>query len=336
LRDRVRETDRLGVLKDTLTSEAQALLADPPALQRLIVDHLRELWELTLGASWMQQLAKLAGLVYYIEQRPLPTGTAADTIRAFIGRELPDAIGAQLDGVRHVAFVLSPHVHRHAARFGSPTTIWVFALAHFPSLAMRAAPIKRAELARPLMALADDTRLHILELLAEHGELPTQELIALLNQSQPNVSRHVKQLVAAGFATEQRGEGANKRYRLNLEQLDTTFWLLKRLLSAENARAAAPDARSEQPLILRRFLDAQGRVTTWPARRQDQELVLDYLVAKLASDRQYAEREVNAILLQWHTYGDPATLRRDLYDSRRLDRTPDGARYWRMSAEARL
>jgi hypothetical protein len=150
------------------------------------------------------------------------------------------------------------------------------------------------------------------------------------------VSRHVKQLVAAGFATELRGEGANKRYRLNLERLDTTFWLLKRLLSAENARAAAPDARSEQPLILRRFLDAQGRVTTWPARRQDQELVLDYLIAKLASGREYAEREVNAILLQWHTYGDPATLRRDLYDSRRLDRTPDGARYWRMSAEARL
>ncbi len=42
----------------------------------------------------------------------------------------------------------------------------------------------------------------------------------------------------------------------------------------------------------------------------------------------YTEREVNALLNQWHTFGDPVTLRRELYDDRRIDRTRDGARYW--------
>jgi hypothetical protein len=274
-------------------------------------------------------MSSLAGLVLYLQQRRLPPGTAASIIRAFIGRELPDTIAAQLGGVRRVVFVPSPHVRLHAARFGSADTIWVFALSHPSVLLMRSAPIKRAELLRPLQALADDTRLHILELLARGGELPTQEIIARLDQSQPNVSRHVKQLVAAGFVEELRGEGANKRYRLSPKQFDATFWTLKQLLSAQNERE--PDARDELPLTLRRFLDSKGRVTTWPARPRDQKTIIDYLASKFIVGREYTEREVNDILNQWHTYQDHAILRRELFSARLLDRTPDGARYWRTT-----
>ena len=49
--------------------------------------------------------------------------------------------------------------------------------------------------------------------------------------------------------------------------------------------------------------------------------------------REYAEREVNQLLNQWHSYQDPATLRRALYDAQLLDRTLDGARYWRAPLE---
>ncbi len=45
--------------------------------------------------------------------------------------------------------------------------------------------------------------------------------------------------------------------------------------------------------------------------------------------RRYGEREVDAILKQWHTFGDHATLRRDLYDNGFLGRTRDGSQYWR-------
>jgi hypothetical protein len=318
-------------LDAALVRDAHRLLNDPPALHDLIVAHLYDMCENVLGAEWERQLAKLSGFRTFLEQRPLPSGTAADTIRAFINRDLPDAISAQLAGVRQVIFVLSPYIRLHAARFGSDTTIWVFVLGHFNALPLRAAPIKRGELLRPLSALADDTRLHILELLAHREQLPTQEIIAQLDQSQPNVSRHLKQLVAAGLVAELRGDGANKRYQLNLKQIESAFWALRQLLSPENARPAEADARASLPEPLRPFVDIAGRVTQWPVKRPIQNQLLSYLISKFEQRREYTEREVNQLLNQWHTYKDHATLRRALYDAQLLDRTPDGARYWRAT-----
>ena len=76
-------------------------------------------------------------------------------------------------------------------------------------------------------------------------------------------------------------------------------------------------------------MDAQGRVLQWPSKRKDQLLVLDYLAARFEEDSQYTEQEVNTILQQWHLWNDPAFLRRELVDARRLSRTKNGARYWR-------
>jgi DNA-binding transcriptional ArsR family regulator len=316
-------------LDAALVQQAHGLLHAPPALQDLIIAHLYDMSENVLGAEWNQLLAKMNAFRGFLEQRPLPSRTAADAIRAFINRELPDTISAQLAGVQQVIFVLSPHIRLHAARFGSDTTIWVFVLGHFTALPLRAAPIKRAELLRPLTALADDTRLHILELLARQEDLPTQEIIAQLDQSQPNVSRHLKQLVAAGFVAEIRGDGANKRYRLNSKHVASTFWTLRQLLSPENARNAEEDVRPSLPEPLRPFVDGAGRVTQWPVKRPVQNQMLSSLVSKFEHGREYTEREVNQLLNQWHTYKDHATLRRALYDAQLLDRTADGARYWR-------
>ena len=312
-----------------LVQEAHRLLNDPPALQDLIVAHLYDMSENVLGAEWDRHIKRISSLRDFLEQRPLPSGTAADTIRAFINRDLPDTISAQLDGVQQVIFVMSPHIRLHAARFGSDTTIWVFVLGHFTALPLRTTPIKRAELLRPLTALADETRLHILELLAHHDELPTQAIISQLDQSQPNVSRHLKQLVAAGMVAELRGDGANKRYQLNPKQIEAAFWTLRQLLSPANARPAEQDVRSNLPEPLRRFVDTAGRVTQWPVKRPTQDLLLQYLISKFEQGREYTEREVNALLNQWHTYKDHATLRRALFDAQLLNRTPDGARYWR-------
>lgn len=79
--------------------------------------------------------------------------------------------------------------------------------------------------------------------------------------------------------------------------------------------------------MLRGFLDAEGRVTQFPARRKKQLAVLQYLAGKFAPSIIYTEREVNEVLLAWHTFRDPATLRRELYDFHFLNRTPDGRTY---------
>ena len=80
--------------------------------------------------------------------------------------------------------------------------------------------------------------------------------------------------------------------------------------------------------MLRGFLDAEGRVTQFPARRKKRLAVLQYLAGKFAPGRVYTEREVNEVLLAWHTFRDPATLRREMYNRRLLDRCADGSAYW--------
>src|SRR5271155_6182385 len=61
-------------------------------------------------------------------------------------------------------------------------------------------------------AAGEVTRLRLLGLLAE-AELTVSELVAILGQSQPRVSRHLKLLVDAGLAERQR-EGAWAFFRL--------------------------------------------------------------------------------------------------------------------------
>jgi len=264
-------------LDEPLLAEVHQLLNAPAAMHHLITTHLRSLWESHLAAEWERSSRNLQSMSYLLNKCTWPTTSVPDAIRAFLRRPLPDAISAQLGGVNEVIFVPSPHVRLHAERFGSKTTLWLFALANFWTLPLRTEPIQRSEVLGPLSALADDTRLHILALLASHQELFAQELITQLDVSQPTVSRHLKQLRNAKLINEQRGNDANKSYQLNPEAIDTVFHTLSQLLSTENAQLVAADARLTQPATLRRFLDRDARVTTWPSKQKDQQAVLDYL-----------------------------------------------------------
>ena len=79
--------------------------------------------------------------------------------------------------------------------------------------------------------------------------------------------------------------------------------------------------------ILRNFLDATGKLTAFPAKRKMILYALLYLAQKIPADTDFTEREINDILLDWHTFADPATLRRELYDYGFLDRSRDGKVY---------
>ena len=79
--------------------------------------------------------------------------------------------------------------------------------------------------------------------------------------------------------------------------------------------------------ILRNFLDANGKLMAFPAKRKMKLYALLYLSQKIPADTDFTEWEINDILLDWHTFDDPATLRRELYDYRFLDRRRDGKVY---------
>lgn len=76
------------------------------------------------------------------------------------------------------------------------------------------------------------------------------------------------------------------------------------------------------------FLNEAGQVTAFPAKRNMKMVVLLYLSEKFEKGRIYTEKEVNALLDQWHTFNDCATLRRELYNNRILERDNAGSAYY--------
>jgi DNA-binding transcriptional ArsR family regulator len=77
-------------------------------------------------------------------------------------------------------------------------------------------------LARLCRALADENRVHILSLLADHGEMSVTALGDRLRQSQPAVSHHLTQLRAAGLI-DYRRDGKYNYYRLDPVGLEKVF-----------------------------------------------------------------------------------------------------------------
>lgn len=85
--------------------------------------------------------------------------------------------------------------------------------------------------------------------------------------------------------------------------------------------------RSDLPRELRPFVDDEGRLIQWPVKQKIQRMAADLLVTRFEPGREYAEKEVNALLTAWHTFGDWALLRRMLCDWHYLTRESDGSRY---------
>ena len=314
-----------------LLAELHALLRDPLELQDLLVSNLRSMWEEYLAPEWERTRPILEALLPELKRRLDPTLPAPDLALRFLPKETRFA-GAPADRyVRQTVFVLSPHMISSARSVVRGATRWIFfGLPPLPEL-LRASPIGQAELLARLRALADETNLQILALAAEQEDLSAQEVMARLELSQPNASRHLKQLSSTGYLLERRKGGATKAYRMAPAHVALTFQALERYLSgqADRPAQAISDLRSEVAPAIRRFFDVQGRLTTWPARQQDQIAVLDHLASLFEPGTVYTEKEVNTTLNQHHTWRDPATLRRELYNNFLLDRTSDGARYWR-------
>ena len=86
-------------------------------------------------------------------------------------------------------------------------------------------------------ALGDPTRVRILALLGEHGELSVNQLVERLDQPQPKVSNHLACLRWCGFVHTRR-EHPTVHYRVADERV-TELLALARALLADNAQHVA-------------------------------------------------------------------------------------------------
>jgi DNA-binding transcriptional ArsR family regulator len=208
--------------------EAHALFNDPPAMQALIVTHLREMWDDVLAAEWERKLPMLEESVAAFQTLDFAGTACAEVVRRVTGRELADRCADWQAGASRMVFIPSAHLGPYVAWMGSGETIRLLFGARVPEgVAVRSPGLSRSELLMRLNALADETRLSILELLADKDGLSSQEIMERLDLSQSAASRHLRQLAATGYLSVERREGA-KSYRLNRERIDDTFGALKK------------------------------------------------------------------------------------------------------------
>lgn len=83
------------------------------------------------------------------------------------------------------------------------------------------------------------------------------------------------------------------------------------------------------PIEINKFLDSKGRITQLPQKKNIRVATLCYLADKFEANRDYSEKEVNAICEKWHTFNDYFILRREMIDNELLYRESNGSRYWK-------
>ena len=147
-----------------------------------------------------------------------------------MGKEL-EAQEEVLQNFRVALFgFLSFSVTTARARFRLDGWIWTCEYRHIMMLPSPAAVLDVGPVSRLFKALGDKTRLRIVALLS-HGELCVCHIQEALEISQPNASRHLAILRAAGVVEDWR-EGNWVRYRLAAQQNADCQRILRALVGA--------------------------------------------------------------------------------------------------------
>jgi DNA-binding transcriptional ArsR family regulator len=209
-----------------LYDDAHALLSDPPAMKALLLSHFHWMWNEIMRPEWERVQTMLQESVDAFQQLDLSHLNALDAVRLVTGR---DVSGIWDEWPEEIVFIPSAHIGPYLTRFdvpGGKSCRLIFG-ARLPEGARAKSPaLSRSELLVRLSALADDTRLQILELLTQHEELCAQDVVKMLDLSQSAASRHLRQLTATGYLIERRREVA-KCYTINPQRMEDTLRALK-------------------------------------------------------------------------------------------------------------
>ncbi|MBP8996904.1 MAG: metalloregulator ArsR/SmtB family transcription factor [Anaerolineaceae bacterium] len=178
-------------------------------------------------------------------------------------------------------------------------------------------------------ALADENRLKIIGLLAQQPA-SVEALAEALKLSVSTVSHHLTRLSKSGLVSA-RAEGHYAIYALNIDKLhDLSQSLLRtETLPALSRDLPQPAADPFEHKVMKAFVDANGRITAFPAQDKKFLVLLRYVVRAFEPGRHYPEKEVNEILKRYHD--DTASLRRGLVEFKLMERAGGGGDYWRLA-----
>ena len=219
-------------IDNELESQAYAVLSEPDALKELIYSHLDHMWRKYLREEWTRAKPMLEDAVYAFQQVDFQDMNNHEAFEFITGRKIPEKWGEGFNNENQITLIPSPHMGPYLGVIDfDDTEAFIFG-ARMPEGADLIVPdLDRAEILVRLSALADDSRLQILKLISQEGEMRSQDIMRSLDMSQSAASRHLSQLSATGYLIARRCEGANC-YSMNTERIDDTFNAVSAFLSA--------------------------------------------------------------------------------------------------------
>lgn len=222
-----------------LETKAYSYVVDPVAMQTLIVSHLRHMWTNYLADEWENIYSMLSDAVTAFQQVDFVDMDRLAIAEFITDQDLStDHWRSHLDGNEKLIFIPSAHAGPYLGKYLLGDSLAIVFGARLPEGTHFVAPdLSRAEVLVRLSALADDTRLRILRLVAEDGEQRSQDIMQQLSLSQSAASRHLKQLSATGYLIERRCEGA-KCYSLNPDRIESTLNAVSTYLLARNGKVS--------------------------------------------------------------------------------------------------
>jgi DNA-binding transcriptional ArsR family regulator len=219
----------LAAITTAKMDDVMALVADPAELKRRTIAMYEGVW----NAVYREARDAEAPLLREAAKRGAAFGDRgfAEAYAALTGQRVPEVLDRPPPTFTRVAFCPSAHLGEFVSYIAYEPDLVVFFAA--PQLLDRSqgrdavgslsigetpTPAPAPNLLEAARALADPTRLRMLDLLLE-GELYAQEIVGRLGVAQSAVSRHLGQLERAGIVTVDLRRGS-KYYAVNPDRLE--------------------------------------------------------------------------------------------------------------------
>ncbi len=219
------------LVDEDLETKAYQYVIDPPAMKKLIVEHLGWFWNTHLAEEWDRAVPLLNGSANAFQNSELDHMSRLEAARYITGQDLDETTWAEtLEKADHLLFIPNPHIGPYVTKIHMGKGLGILFGARQPEDAgVRIPELDRADIAARMSAIADDTRLRILQMIGVGGELRSQDVMDQIELSQPSVSRYLTQLTATGYLQERRVNGA-KAYALNRDRIEKTLKAVHKFL----------------------------------------------------------------------------------------------------------
>jgi DNA-binding transcriptional ArsR family regulator len=209
---------------EEIETRAFEYVKDPPAMKSLIVNHLQKVWDERFKSEWARVETMLRESVKAFQSTDFSKMDRFEAVRFITGQDIDEEKWRPtLERANRLTFIPNAHIGPYVSHLPDEKDVIILFGARQPENAsVRIPELDRADIVSRLAALADDTRLQILQMIRDNGEMRAQEVIEATQLSQPSVSRYLGQLTATGFLQERRVSGA-KAYVLNRERIAKTL-----------------------------------------------------------------------------------------------------------------